>query len=455
MADVQGRSFRATSGYVTDPADTSPEISEAVNYPTTSPEGFSVGWVTEGETLNAENDSTSGDARTAGAHWSVNSGDNVYGIDVTAGEIDLEIAIGERGFRHAGSFVIYDDTTLVATIYSGDVGGNGRYADANATVHTSAANWAANQTAKRFDITSGKVRIHSSEDTFSIDGCLSGHIKVTTVGSSAQTLTPSLFANQNTFYAATITVEGGTQTLTPSLFANQNTFYAATVTPGAVTLTPSLFANQNTFYAPTLLSTYDLTPSLFANQNTFYAATVTAGAVELTPSLFENQNTFYSATITVEGGTQTLTPSLFENQNTFYGATVTGGDSAVSLPGFNIVSSGGARGPWALEEKCKKKKRKRVRRKIRWEHPVEDCEVISERTIYPPAMLGRTEPAAPDFEFDAAMRQGLKATQILGEIDRLRPQVYDAIHIVTTRNYTELEVIDTDEEDIAAILRLL
>lgn len=49
------------------------------------------------------------------------------------------------------------------------------------------------------------------------------------------------------------------QTLTPSLFTNTNTFYAPTVVLGAIAdlaVLPSLFLNINTFFAPRLHRSY-------------------------------------------------------------------------------------------------------------------------------------------------------------------------------------------------------
>lgn len=48
---------------------------------------------------------------------------------------------------------------------------------------------------------------------------------------------------------------GGTQAITPSLFTNSNTFYAAVVALANQIVTPSLFTNSNTFYAATVAGT--------------------------------------------------------------------------------------------------------------------------------------------------------------------------------------------------------
>jgi hypothetical protein len=129
---------------------------------------------------------------------------------------------------------------------------------------------------------------------------------------STQTLTPSLFTNSQTFFAATVSA---TKTLTPSLFTNGQTFYAATVGRGTVTLTPSLFTNGQTFFSPTISQGFLLQPALFTNSQIFFAPTVTPGGVSLSPSLFTNTPTFYAATVTQ---TTELRPALVTNTQVFY-----------------------------------------------------------------------------------------------------------------------------------------
>lgn len=99
---------------------------------------------------------------------------------------------------------------------------------------------------------------------------------------------------------------------------------------GAQTLTPALFTNTQTFYDPTITQTggtQTLTPDLYTNTQTFYAPTVTT-TVTLTPDLYTNAQTFYAATVTQTGGTQTLLPDLYVNTQTFFAPTITGGADA-------------------------------------------------------------------------------------------------------------------------------
>lgn len=110
-----------------------------------------------------------------------------------------------------------------------------------------------------------------------------------------------------------------TQTLTPSLFTNTQTFYAATVTRGAVNVSPTLFTNDQTFYGPTVAQVTSVAPSLFTNTQTFYGSTVTTTR-NLSPSLFTNTQTFYSPTRT---SSNAVAPSLYTNSQTFYSPTAT------------------------------------------------------------------------------------------------------------------------------------
>lgn len=171
-------------------------------------------------------------------------------------------------------------------------------------------------------------------------------VRLREVAIAAQTLTPALYTNTNSFFSPTVTAAGPTQTLTPALYSNTNTFlsatvtrsntltparydngntfYSATVTAGTVTLSPARYDNGNTFYSATVTQSgapQTLTPALYTNGNTFYAASVSASNT-IAPDRYDNTNTFYAATVTQSAAPQTLTPALYTNDNTFYAATV-------------------------------------------------------------------------------------------------------------------------------------
>jgi len=94
-----------------------------------------------------------------------------------------------------------------------------------------------------------------------------------------------------------VTFKSEAQSLTPSLFTNSQTFPAPTVS-ATYALTPSLFTNTQSFFAPTVTNVWNILPGLFTNSQTFFSPTVTRGTVNLSPSLFTNSNTFFSPTVT-------------------------------------------------------------------------------------------------------------------------------------------------------------
>ena len=155
----------------------------------------------------------------------------------------------------------------------------------------------------------------------STDGGNNLNVIFTAAPSGAQTLTPSLFTNTNTFYLTTITQTGPPQSLLPSLYSNVNTFYEATVT-ASNTLAPDRYDNTNVFYAATVAASNAIAPARYDNTNVFYAATVTATGADqsLTPSLFTNTQVFYSPVAT---GYNNLLPTLKDSDNFIYAVSIT------------------------------------------------------------------------------------------------------------------------------------
>lgn len=148
-----------------------------------------------------------------------------------------------------------------------------------------------------------------------------------TVTPGAVALTPALYTNDETFYSPDVTQGGGAQALTASLYTNEQTFYGPTVTRSNALL-PSLYTNDQTFYAPAVSSSATLTPGLYSNAQTFYGPTASAFNT-LAPGLYTGSQTFYSAVVSQTGGVQTLLPDLYENAPVFYAPTV--GRGAVNL----------------------------------------------------------------------------------------------------------------------------
>jgi hypothetical protein len=136
---------------------------------------------------------------------------------------------------------------------------------------------------------------------------------------TAQTLSPSLFTNTQTFHGPTVTP--GTVTLSPALATNTQSFFAATVS-ASITLSPALLTNTQTFYAANIeqAGPQTLSPSLLTNTQTFHAPTITA-SIDLAASLLENTQVFYGPTITV--GAVTLSPPLLVNISAFFESAIT------------------------------------------------------------------------------------------------------------------------------------
>ena len=141
---------------------------------------------------------------------------------------------------------------------------------------------------------------------------------LTAVGT--QTLTPALYTNDQTFYAATIAATAPQQDLTASLHTNSQTFHAPTIVR-ITYVTPPFIDDGQTFYGPTASASNSLDAALYTDNQTFYAATVVGVGPQqdLTASLVANSQTFHTPTIATSNA---LADSLLSNSQTFYGVTV-------------------------------------------------------------------------------------------------------------------------------------
>ena len=143
-------------------------------------------------------------------------------------------------------------------------------------------------------------------------------------------LTPSLLADGDSFYAATVSNGSGAQSLTPSLLTDSDTFYSVTVAAGTVTLSPSLLTDADAFYAATVAAgTVTLSPSLVTDGDSFFAATVSQGQLTILPNLVANSSLFYSAQIGIE---QQLLAPLVSNVSTLPSPSVSDGSAHVQYP---------------------------------------------------------------------------------------------------------------------------
>jgi hypothetical protein len=151
MTWSQGIDFRATAGFVTDPAQYAPETGTTVNYPRTPSAGNStaVGWVSITGGISSRDRSSSIDPRLAGAQLASGAGNTAtYQIDLpAAGTYGIRLAAGDASFsQNVGSCDILDNGTVVASPWSafGNLAA-GSFIDASGTALT-AANWPGSNT---------------------------------------------------------------------------------------------------------------------------------------------------------------------------------------------------------------------------------------------------------------------------------------------------------------------
>lgn len=123
---------------------------------------------------------------------------------------------------------------------------------------------------------------------------------------AAQTISPDLFVDADTFYSAT--VSPGAVTLSPALYSDPDTFYSPQINQ---TIYPGLFTDGDTFFSPQVNLT--IYPALYADPDTFYSATITTGEVFLNPDLFVDADTFHQAVLGLY-----LSPPLYVDPDVFY-----------------------------------------------------------------------------------------------------------------------------------------
>lgn len=165
MALPQGIDFRATSGFVSDPAQCDYEIGVVVNYPRTTPvQANVVGWETVSSTGMISRDRATGTPKLAGIAGQSNGvtadfGD--YRIDLANGNYTIRLAVGDNASQQLHQTVeLLDGTTSLGVILNNaDTVAADRYFDATGVLRTSSADWVANNAALSIAITSGILRI--------------------------------------------------------------------------------------------------------------------------------------------------------------------------------------------------------------------------------------------------------------------------------------------------------
>lgn len=166
MAYPQGIDFRATSGYVTDPANCDYEIGLAVNYPRTTPvQGVVVGWESISSSLLTR-DRNTGTPKLAGVVGFANAltaDVGVYRMDLSASGLswDFRIAVGDHDNQCQNQTIeLFDNVTSVGVIVNnGDTLAPDKWFDATGVLRTSSADWIANNAPLTVTFASSILRI--------------------------------------------------------------------------------------------------------------------------------------------------------------------------------------------------------------------------------------------------------------------------------------------------------
>lgn len=273
MAFPQGINFRASTGYVSDGANEYAQLvpSSGGNYPTTTPQGNTVGWEGTAYLQVATRDrSATVDHRLAGMNYANTAAIANYRIDLpAAGTYGIRLAAGDAGFSSATQVELFDSTTSLGVLASGVVAA-GSFIDAAGTTYT-AANWPANNAlvAKTFASTICRVGVGSTSSSNRVIA----HFYIEAAAGVGTTVAPSGAALTLTGFAPTITQP---QTVSPGSASLTLTGYAPTVSQ-AVVIAPDGAALTITGYAPTVTQAAPQTiaPSGAVLTLTGYAPTVT------------------------------------------------------------------------------------------------------------------------------------------------------------------------------------
>lgn len=177
MADY-GFDFRATSGYVTDPANCSADVGTGATYPNVYGNGATAGW--DSSILDSRDRNSGNDARLAGDMFLATSAARTFRIDLpSTGSYDIRMAIGDASYSIASTnkWELFDNASSLATA-TGGTSASQRFLDATNTEYTNAT-WSGSNTAitKTFTSTILNFKIGDGTNTAWIT-----HLRVTTNG---------------------------------------------------------------------------------------------------------------------------------------------------------------------------------------------------------------------------------------------------------------------------------
>lgn len=197
----KGFNFRESNAFVSsDGTNRIPDIGQI--YPrsvTIDGDTFNVGWDTD-KTLATGSDQVRDrnaalDARLAGIAFIGNStvGASKYRINLpSTGTYSIRLAAGDADNSRAIYLRILDNTTALAT-FTNVATATGQWMDAQGTVHTSAANWTANNAARSITMATTTLFIEiGTTDGSGSDITALSHVSIVSTGGSATTVTPTV-----------------------------------------------------------------------------------------------------------------------------------------------------------------------------------------------------------------------------------------------------------------------
>lgn len=158
MSFPQLINFRQTALYISDNANTYPELSSGINYPTTTAQGNTVGWETVYNGVSGRNRNSGNVPELAGCFVGTTGDRPIYRIDLPAtGTYPIRLAGGEANYAALVPVEIQDTTTSLGSPITGSTSAGQRFKDATNTEYTNAT-WSGSNTAVNFTFTTTIAR---------------------------------------------------------------------------------------------------------------------------------------------------------------------------------------------------------------------------------------------------------------------------------------------------------
>jgi hypothetical protein len=198
MAFDMGFDFRATGGYVTDPAYGVPVLAETYPHTYTNSDGYSIngGWDTL-LNIGFVDGSTSNDPRIAGTQWFQNAVKHTFIVDLSsgsapgAGSYALDGAFGQPagGGTYGQRVVVYDDTSALISLPGPTATSADHFMDLTGSVISATTTWTGTPVTKTFATTTVKV---AGGDDSSGDYSSFAHFRLTLQGGGGGGAAPAL-----------------------------------------------------------------------------------------------------------------------------------------------------------------------------------------------------------------------------------------------------------------------